>query len=47
MWQLNLMIVALCWLAATLSMMGGRQPAALAYAGFGVGYLGLTWLDLS
>lgn len=44
MWELNLMIVALCWLGATLELIAGHQPASLAYAGFGIGYLGLTWL---
>ena len=44
MWALNGMIVALCWLAATLEVIAGHHPASLAYAGFGVGYLGLAWL---
>jgi hypothetical protein len=44
MWELNGMIVALCWLAATLELIAGHQAASLASAGFGFGYLGLPWL---
>jgi hypothetical protein len=44
MMVVNISIAALCSVAVGLQAGGGHWALALAYAGFGVGYLGLSFL---
>ena len=44
MMTVNISIAALCSVAVGLQAGGGHWALALAYAGFGVGYLGLSFL---
>ena len=44
MMVVNISIAALCSLAVGLPSGLGNWPLALAYAGFGIGYLGLSLL---
>ena len=41
---LNLVIVAACSLIVGLLAHDGQYPAAFAYGGFALGYVGLAWL---
>ena len=43
---LNALIAFCCGLIAVLEYAGAHPSAALAYAGFGAGYVGLTLLYL-
>jgi hypothetical protein len=44
MMVVNISIAALCSVAVGLQAGAGQWPIALAYAGFGIGYLGLSLL---
>ena len=41
---LNLVICGACALIVGFELHGGHYPAALAYSGFALGYVGLAWL---
>lgn len=41
---INFAIAVLCWLGSVNETMNSHPAAALAYFGFGLGYVGLTWL---
>lgn len=44
---LNAIIAACCFAVGGIEFSNWHVPGALAYCGFGIGYIGLTWLYAS
>jgi hypothetical protein len=47
MFVFNFWVAVLCWIMGVHELANGNIPAAIAYGGFGIGYVGLAWLYMT